>query len=264
MKDLLFKCRTVSDYLQREDIDIVSALQVVDTTVKTIREMRNETKFKDYYDKAIDFAREKDVEVSEPRRRKISRRIDENWQNEYTPSYEESLRVSFYYEVLDIVLNEFNSRFNQESRIFLTFLGELQSRKLATDSKFDQIASHFSLDAVTLKHECSLFINDTVIDATKPYRLLKQFVENKRTQVYTQLTHLLVALCTIPFTSASCERTFSKLTLLKSKLRTTMTQGRLAGLVLPFVEQDLTNKLCQFNILQSFVHSGNRRLDFGL
>ena len=44
LKDLLFKCRTVSDYLQREDIDIISALQVVDTTVKTIRDMRNETK----------------------------------------------------------------------------------------------------------------------------------------------------------------------------------------------------------------------------
>ena len=76
LKDLLFKCHTVSDYLQREDIDIVGALQVVDITVKTIRDMRHETKFKDYYDKAVDLAREKD----EPRRRKISRRIDENWQ----------------------------------------------------------------------------------------------------------------------------------------------------------------------------------------
>ena len=75
----------------------MSALQVVDTTVKTIKDMRNKTDFQHHYDKA---ARERNVEVLEPRRRKVSHRIDENWQNESTLSYEESLRVGFYYEVL--------------------------------------------------------------------------------------------------------------------------------------------------------------------
>lgn len=46
LKDILVKCRTVSDYLQREDIDIISSLQLVDTTVKTLKEMRNERVFK--------------------------------------------------------------------------------------------------------------------------------------------------------------------------------------------------------------------------
>ena len=36
LKDLLSKSQTISSYLQREDIDIVSALQVVDSTVKTL------------------------------------------------------------------------------------------------------------------------------------------------------------------------------------------------------------------------------------
>jgi len=34
LKDILFKCRTVSDYLQREDIDIVSALQLLKPSKK--------------------------------------------------------------------------------------------------------------------------------------------------------------------------------------------------------------------------------------
>ena len=64
MKDLLFKCGTV--------IDIVSALQVVDIIVKTIKDMRNKTDFQHHYDKA---ARERNVEVLEPRHRKVSQRI---------------------------------------------------------------------------------------------------------------------------------------------------------------------------------------------
>lgn len=39
-KGLLFRCRCIIDYLQREDIDPVSALQVVDTTIKTVKEMK--------------------------------------------------------------------------------------------------------------------------------------------------------------------------------------------------------------------------------
>ena len=48
------------DYLQREDIDIVSPLQVIDTTVKTIKEMRNESTFKT---KLLKFVREQGVEL---------------------------------------------------------------------------------------------------------------------------------------------------------------------------------------------------------
>ena len=48
----MVKCRTVSDYLQREDIDIISALQIVDTTIKTLQEMRNERVFKNFFDEA--------------------------------------------------------------------------------------------------------------------------------------------------------------------------------------------------------------------
>ena len=47
LKDLLTKCHTLSNYLQREDVDIVTALQIVDTTVKTLQTMRNEAVFKE-------------------------------------------------------------------------------------------------------------------------------------------------------------------------------------------------------------------------
>ena len=63
LKDLS-KRQTISNYLQREDIDIVSALHVVDSTVKTLESMQNETVFKNFYDEAAKRTEEVDIEIT--------------------------------------------------------------------------------------------------------------------------------------------------------------------------------------------------------
>ena len=66
----------------------------------------------------------------------------------------------------------------------------------------------------------------------------------------------------IPVTSCSCERSFSKLSIVKSKLRNTMTQNRLEALLLMFVEQELLSELDYDNIIDEFknIIPHNRRL----
>ena len=106
LKDFFFKCISdyISDYLQREDIDIVSALQVTDTIIDTIKTMRNATTFKKFYDEASKLADNLGIEVSEPCSRKISRRLDENQENQHVMvSNEEKFCVTFFYEVLDVI-----------------------------------------------------------------------------------------------------------------------------------------------------------------
>ena len=55
-----------------------------------------------------------------------------------------------------------------------------------------------------------------------------------------QLRFLYQMLLTLPATTASVERGFSKLNLLKSKLRSAMNQDRLESLLLASIEKDLS------------------------
>ena len=69
------------------------------------------------------------------RQRRVSRRMDENWENEHILlSNEDMYCVNFFYDVLDTILSEYDKRFNQESRQLLTSLGLLQNRGLLDDA----------------------------------------------------------------------------------------------------------------------------------
>jgi len=66
----------------------------------------------------------------------------------------------------------------------------------------------------------------------------------------------------IPVTSCTCERTFSKLTIVKNKLRNTIVQERLNALLFLFVEQELTNNVDINYVIDEFKHltQSDRRL----
>lgn len=67
-------------------------------------------------------------------------------------------------------------------------------------------------------------------------------------------------LLTIPVTVASAERSFSKLKLLKSYLRSTMLQERLNGLALIAVENDLLETIQYEDLVDEFASKSVRRM----
>ena len=72
--------------------------------------------------------------------------------------------------------------------------------------------------------------------------------------MFPNIHTLLKITATQPVTSCECERSISKLRLLKSVIRTTMTEDSLNGLALLSVHRDLNLNLDNFYItLQGFI-----------
>jgi hypothetical protein len=71
-------------------------------------------------------------------------------------------------------------------------------------------------------------------------------------QTFENIFKVLQEFTTIPVTSCSCERTFSKMVVVKNKLRSTMAQERLDALLTIFVEQDIAKSLYMEEIIDEF------------
>jgi len=69
-------------------------------------------------------------------------------------------------------------------------------------------------------------------------------------------------LLTIHVTVASAERSFSKLKLIKSYLRSTMSQEKLNGLAILSIENEMLKKLEYKNLISNFVSQKARRTNF--
>ena len=67
---------------------------------------------------------------------------------------------------------------------------------------------------------------------------------------------------TIPVSVASVERSFIKLKLLKSYLRSTMTQERLNDLAMIALESDMLEKIDYERIIEDFISKNAQRIKF--
>ena len=82
---------------------------------------------------------------------------------------------------------------------------------------------------------------------------------------YSYFPNTIVAyrvLLTIPVTVASAERSFSKLKLLKTYLRSTMKQERLNALAIKALESDMLEKIDYERIIEDFISKSYRKIKF--
>ena len=67
-------------------------------------------------------------------------------------------------------------------------------------------------------------------------------------------------LYTLPVTTARAERSFSKLSLIKTKLRSTMCEDRLESLMFCSIEKEILLSLDNEDLISKFVSMADRRL----
>ena len=157
------------------------------------------------------------------------------------------------------------ARFNQTSTSVLKSLGHLHPKRLQQKD----VQSHLQVAASWYQNDIDSFQLSCEVQMIQHSKLLEKsnsIMELYRTiaeeiDCFPNLIRLLRIALTIPITSASAERSFSKLKLIKSKLRTTMTQERLQCLMLMSVEKDIQKSLNVHELVEKFASTSHRRMN---
>lgn len=84
------------------------------------------------------------------------------------------------------------------------------------------------------------------------YKWLDWLMASNRKNIFTNFYEAITKFVVIPVTSCGCERAFSKLSIVKSKLRSTMSQERLESLLFLFVEQEMTKSVDFNTVIEEF------------
>ena len=264
--EVLYAINLVSKQLQAQDMLIDVAIEKVQGLISFFKGYREIGFLLEALEVTKGIALDMDMGTTFRKKREIKRKrqFDENPDdtNASTQSPGESFRISYFLSIVDQAISSLTTIFEQYQGYqknfgFLFTSNELQSLDnqslksscenletvLTSDGKSDIDANELYLE---LK-----FLQDFIPrESMGPVEILKFL---KRHDCFPNTTIAYRVLLTIPVTVASAERSFSKLKLLKSYLRSTMTQERLNDLAMIAFESDMLEKIDYESIIENFV-----------
>ncbi|XP_022014169.1 zinc finger MYM-type protein 1-like [Helianthus annuus] len=268
--ELLSKVNVVSKRLQSKDVVLDVAIDEVDKLIKFFKNYR-EVGFSKALDEAREIANEIGVNWEFRKKRVIYRKkqFDESSSvEEVTFSPEEDFRVNYFLCIVDQAIFSLETRFEQYQK-FEKIFGFLFPKKLKTlnEAKLKECCYRLQdalkyegesdIDAKELYTELNLIITFLPRHIDNPFDVLDYIFQRNTT--YPNAINAYKVLLTIPVTVASAERSFSKLKLLKTYLRSTMSQERLNGLAIISIESEILDTIDYKELIESFASKNARR-----
>lgn len=245
----------VNQILQKSDLDLLAAVNCIEETRKSIRKLRCDTVFMDivkemkYFESSSSFCFTK-LKESRIRRKKLM--PGETSQDDSIQDPLHNIKVNLFFYCLDIIDQSFETYFSKESLEVYKDLS-LFSRKRLKEvfNNTSKLPTDAFYNLANIEGEDSKEKNNLSSIST----IYAVFVAGGLIEVFPTLNNALRIALTLPVSSASTERKFSKLKIVKNRLRTTMTQERLESLMMVYCEQDIK---CDTNtIINKFASHGN-------
>lgn len=255
--NLLNSVNIVSKLLQAKTIDICKCLEQINHLKSYFANLRqNDPAIEVFMDSAVSIAGDMNVTANfeETARFRMRHRTARGAEGPDEPVEDPKTRfkIDFVFYLLDVVINSLDERFEQLTSISLNFkvLFNINDENITLDDckavetaltgrENDEIEK--DIDGTDLYNEIKLLqhLYTPILKTDKsPLGILNYLAENMLLELFPNLVIAFRILITLPIGVASAESSFSKLKIIKSYLRTTMSQERLTDLAIISIEKD--------------------------
>ena len=180
------------------------------------------------------------------------------------------LEVEFFNVVVDSAMSAIKERFSTLENVgkkfgFLTNFPSLPGEELAVQCEALGTTLHFEghsdLDSRELVQEIKNF-PELPSKSMSLLELITLIYDKDLTEIYPNFWTALRIALTPPVTVAQAERSFSKLKLIKTYLRSTMSQERLTGLAVISINHSIGEQISYNDIIEDFASRKARKVKF--
>lgn len=270
--DRVLSCsRCLSDALQSSRLDLAKAADLVTATIETLEEFRSDEQWKKVFDYAVRVAEHHAIEVVVPQRRQSRqpRRLEDTVflassgrRDAPGTNCSEHLKVALYFAVLDAFLSELKRRFDSKNLQIMKAVQACSpgSSNFLRAEDLCVLAEAYDIDADAVTLEARLAQASLKgKDMDNLGHVLHELAPLKA--AFPCLTTVIHIALTFAVSSATCERSFSALTRIKTWRRSTMSEPRLNDLAVLSMERDLSRTLDLGAVVQEFAAlDKNRRI----
>ncbi|PRQ22054.1 putative HAT dimerization domain, ribonuclease H-like domain-containing protein [Rosa chinensis] len=253
--------------LQEQSQEIINAMNLVYSTKGRLKKLR-ENGWVDFFASVVSFCDAHTIEAPDfsARHMEGTGRLS---QQQNCVTIEHYYRVEIFNAVIDFQLMELNSRFNEQTRELLILSSALDPRFDFQSFDIDKICClaekfypHDVPDLNDLRDQLEHFEYQfselsEFQDLCTLSELCQEFV-NTRTP-FMLIERLVRLVMTLPVSTATTERAFSAMKLIKNRLRSKMSDDFLADLMTVHIEREIVDTIDSNSVIDEFYALGNRR-----
>lgn len=269
-----------SDALQQKDLDHSTAYKVIDGVLDTLKTNRSEEEFKTIFENASQKAESLDIPIptvvpGQGRKRKVPAHFQHSTTaakvSHQFKSVEEYYRIKVYYTFLDTMTQELHRRFKGDDdrmptdRIIQSFhsltvpANWVSSTNPEADQAIHTLFDLYGVEEEKLKLELKVFHASFPIPSNDSMKvMLATLKENRGQLIFPTLVQMIKTYATLPVSTATVERSFSKLKIIKNKLRSLCREDRLSDLLLLAIERDI--QVSRSEVIRIFKDMAPRRM----